>query len=170
MASKTLMSVEEYLHTSFDGCDCEYVDGEIVERNMGEMGHSGVQGRLIHLLFLLEAALGLQIKPEIRIRIASSRYRIPDIGVWLPGDIGTRIPTVPPFLAIEILSPEDRWPRMHAKIQEYLGHGVEWIWVLDPEDRNAWCFSQGNPAGTPTDTLRTENPAIEIPLNEVFGL
>src|ERR1022692_989050 len=91
MATKSLMSVEEYLHTSFDGCDCEYVDGEIVERNMGELGHSTIQYELMRLLGLLAASLGLQIKPEIRIRIGSSRYRIPDIGVWLPGDIGKRI-------------------------------------------------------------------------------
>jgi len=31
MATKTLMTVEEYLHTSFEDGDCEYVDGEIVE-------------------------------------------------------------------------------------------------------------------------------------------
>jgi len=135
---------------------------------MGEMGHSRIQYTLIRLLGLLEASLGLQIMPEIRIRIASSRYRIPDIGVWLPGDIGKRIPTVPPFLAIEILSPEDRWPRMHTKIQEYLMHGVEWIWVIDPEERSAWCFSQGNPTGTCSDVLRTEDPAIEIPLSQVL--
>ena len=168
MATKSLMSVEEYLHTSFDGCDCEYVDGEIVERNMGELGHSTIQYELMRLLGLLAASLGLQIKPEIRIRIGSSRYRIPDIGVWLPGDIGKRIPTVPPFLAIEILSPEDRWPRMHTKIQEYLGYGVEWIWVIDPEERAAWCFNQGNPTGTRSETLRTEDPVIEIPLSQVL--
>jgi Uma2 family endonuclease len=168
MVTKTLMSVEEYLHTSFDGCDCEYLDGDIVERNMGEMGHSKVQYTLMHLLGLLQASLGLQIMPEIRIRISSSRYRIPDIGVWLPGDIGKRIPTVPPFLAIEILSPDDRWPRMHTKIQEYLGYGIQWIWVIDPEEGSAWCFSQGNPSGTPCDVLRTEDPVIEIPLSQVL--
>ena len=37
MSTKALMSVEEYLRTSFDGSDCEYLDGEIVERNMGEL-------------------------------------------------------------------------------------------------------------------------------------
>src|SRR5689334_19048878 len=50
MASKTLMSVEEYLRTSFDDADCEYLDGEIVERNMGERGHAAVQGQLLFLL------------------------------------------------------------------------------------------------------------------------
>jgi hypothetical protein len=45
MSTKSLMSVEEYLRTSFEGCDCEYVDGEIAERNMGEFDH----GRLAPL-------------------------------------------------------------------------------------------------------------------------
>ena len=31
------MEAEEYLRTSFDGADCEYLDREIVERNMGEV-------------------------------------------------------------------------------------------------------------------------------------
>ena len=30
------MSVDECLHTVFDGADCEYVDGEIVERKNAE--------------------------------------------------------------------------------------------------------------------------------------
>ena len=35
MSTKVQMDVEEYLRTSFDGSDCEYLDGEVVERNMG---------------------------------------------------------------------------------------------------------------------------------------
>ncbi|MEO7648931.1 MAG: Uma2 family endonuclease, partial [Bryobacteraceae bacterium] len=42
----TLMSVEEYLDASFPGPDCEYVDGLIVERNLGEQPHSWLQGEL----------------------------------------------------------------------------------------------------------------------------
>ena len=30
MATKALMDVAEYLHTSFDGPDCEYLNGEII--------------------------------------------------------------------------------------------------------------------------------------------
>jgi hypothetical protein len=45
MPSRTLVSVEEYLHTSYDP-DCDYVDGEIVERNVGELDHSDSQRRI----------------------------------------------------------------------------------------------------------------------------
>jgi hypothetical protein len=35
-AQSSLVRVEEYLNTSFDDGDREYVDGVIVERNSGE--------------------------------------------------------------------------------------------------------------------------------------
>jgi len=39
MASRTLISVEKYLRTSYRP-DCDYVDGEVLERNVGEKDHS----------------------------------------------------------------------------------------------------------------------------------
>jgi len=36
MAASAAISVEEYLSTVYDP-DCEYVDGEVLQRNMGEM-------------------------------------------------------------------------------------------------------------------------------------
>ena len=169
MTTKVLMDVEEYLKTGFDGADCEYLDGEVVERNMGELPHSTVQGGLIVLLAQMASRLGIQVKPEIRIQIRPRRFRVADIAVWRAGNIGERIPTVPPFLVIEILSPEDRIVRMQEKIQEYLSIGVEWVWLIDPEERKALCYSQNNPAGVLCDVLRTENPAIELPLETVFS-
>ena len=39
----TLVSVEEYLRTSYPDADREYIDGRIVERNVGEVDHSDLQ-------------------------------------------------------------------------------------------------------------------------------
>lgn len=41
MSTKVLMNVDEYLHASFEP-DCEYVDGEVIERNIGEIPHGDV--------------------------------------------------------------------------------------------------------------------------------
>jgi len=46
MPSRTLVSVEEYLHTSYRP-DCDYVDGDIVERNFGELDHSDLQSEIV---------------------------------------------------------------------------------------------------------------------------
>jgi hypothetical protein len=43
------VSVEEYLSMEFEH-DCEYVDGVIEERDLGEFEHSYVQGLLTTLL------------------------------------------------------------------------------------------------------------------------
>jgi Uma2 family endonuclease len=164
MSTKVLMGVDEYLRTSFDGPDCEYLDGEVVERNMGEMPHADVQYTLGRLLWPFRLRLGIRILPEIRIQISPTRYRVADLAVWRDDNIGDRIPTVPPFLAIEILSPEDRMVRVHPKTAEYFSIGVEWIWLIDPIEKSAICYSQRNPTGTLSEVLWTENPAIEIPL------
>ncbi len=168
MPPKVLMDVDEYLHTSFDGPDCEYLDGEVVERNVGEKPHGRVQTRFGYLLMQMEAKLGIQVITEIRVPITARRFRVADLAVWRAGNIGNRIPNVPPFLVTEILSPEDRITRMQPKIQEYLGIGTEWIWLVDPEERKAITYSQSNPAGTLCDLLCTANPDIEIALSTVF--
>lgn len=43
---------------------------------------------------------------------------------------------VPPRLAIEVLSPNDRATQVTAKIIDYLNNGVDLVWLINPEDRN----------------------------------
>ncbi len=168
MSTPVLMDVDEYLRTGFEGPDCEYLDGEIVERNTGDLRHGTVQGTLVSLLKKMEQQLRLRVVPETRIRIHSRRYRVADIGLWRAGKIGERIPTQHPFLVIEIYSREDRIVRMQPKIQEYFPIGVEWVWLIDPEERKAICYSRENPTGALCDVLKTENPKMEIPLGSVL--
>ena len=49
MKAATLVPVEEYLRTTYHP-DCDYVDGEVLERNVGERDHSKVQRELIYYL------------------------------------------------------------------------------------------------------------------------
>ena len=66
-----------------------------------------------------ERASVSQVLPEIRIEVSPTRFRVADVAVWRPGPIGERIPTIPPFLVVEILSLEDRVVRLQPKIREY---------------------------------------------------
>ncbi len=168
MASKTLMSVEEYLRTTFDDGDCEYVDGEIVERNVGKYSHSWIQKRLLAVLAPLEERLGIGAFQELRFRATSSRYRIPDIGVWRKNDLGAEVPSTPPLLAIEILSTDDRMSRVVLKVHEYLAVGVACVWVIDPEEAKAIIYSQKDREGTVSELLAMENPDIVIRLADVL--
>jgi hypothetical protein len=42
MATEVLVSVDEYLRTGYRP-DCDYLDGEVVPRNLGEFEHSRAQ-------------------------------------------------------------------------------------------------------------------------------
>jgi len=46
MASTTLVSVSEYLRSSYRP-DCDFVDGKLEERNPGEHDHAALQAALI---------------------------------------------------------------------------------------------------------------------------
>ena len=169
MPAETLVSVSEYLASSYDP-DCDYVDGEILERNVGEYDHAKLQKRLILYLGNREAELRIHVVPEQRVQVSRTRFGVPDVCVVAGAEPTEQVFTKPPALCIEILSPEDRMVRMLPKIHEYLSIGVEYVWLIDPQERAALSFSRLDPQGAVCDVLRTENPSIEIPLQAAFDL
>jgi len=168
MAARTLISVEEYLATSYRP-DCDYVDGEVVERNLGEWDHSSLQSAILVYLWNRYYKEGIRPVAEQRVQVKQTRFRIPDVCVVL-GDPGEKILTKPPFICIEILSPEDRMKRVQERIADYLEMGVPYVWVLDPETRQAYTATPAEGLReVKTGVLKTENPALEVPLSELFA-
>jgi Uma2 family endonuclease len=131
MSTRTLVPVEEYLSTDYEP-DCDYVDGELIDRHVGKKRHSKTQMRVAAFFYNQQAALGIHVFPEQRIRVAATRYRVPDVCVVMGQEPDEEIFTTPPFLCIEILSPEDRASRIQHKLADYLAFRVPNIWVIDP--------------------------------------
>jgi Uma2 family endonuclease len=164
-----MISVEEYLRTSYSP-DCDYVDGEVLERNLGELDHGWLQTAIASYFFARRQRWGISVIVEWRVQVRPTRFRVPDVCVVLGAKPGEQILTKPPFICIEILSPEDRMSRMEERVDDYLAMGVPNIWVFDPAKKRTWTV-------TPADgwrevmngILRTENPAIEVPLSEIFA-
>lgn len=76
--------------------------------------------------------------------------------------------TKPPFVAIEILSKDDRMSDMQERIDDYLKFGVRYVWVINPRTHRAWAYTKDGSHEAKDGILRTENPAIELPLPEIF--
>ena len=76
MATATLISVEEYLATSYRP-DRELTDGQLVERNLGEYDHS----RLAGWLFNREREWNIRVVVEQRVQVKPNRFRVPDVSV-----------------------------------------------------------------------------------------
>ena len=77
--------------------------------------------------------------------------------------------TQPPFLCIEVLSPEDRASRIERKIADYLKFGVRYIWVIDPRTREAFIHTGKGMHAVEDGVLRTSDPDIAVPLSDIFG-
>ena len=165
MATGSQISVAEYLSTVYRP-DCDYVDGEVVERNVGEYDHGRLQMAVSGWFYLRRKELGLHVVPELRLQVAPRRYRIPDVCVILGPEPTEQVPTSPPFICIEILSPDDRMAGMQERIDDLLRFGVPYLWLIDPRTRKAWrCTAEGM---LEVKELRTETPAITVPVAELF--
>ena len=134
MATFTSVPVEEYLRTFYDP-DREYVDGQLVERHVGEYFHSLLQSLIAMTLGLRARERRFRVFTELRVQVSDEpRYRIPDISVKaLPHEVTPILRQ--PDLVIEIVSPDDEVPEMLTKIGDYLAAGIPYIWVVDPYKR-----------------------------------
>jgi Uma2 family endonuclease len=164
----TLTSVDEYLHTVYRP-DCDYVDGEVRERNMAEQNHSITQGEFFFYFRLRQREWNTFVFPEQRVQVKPTRFRIPDVCVCLGQRPAEQIFRTPPFLCIEILSPEDRMERVQERIDDFLNFGVPFVWVVNPEARRGWVYTRDEIREAKDGILRTENPVLAVPLAEIFA-
>jgi Uma2 family endonuclease len=167
MSSATLVSVQEYLATCYRP-DRDYVDGEIQERNLGERPHGRTQGRLFAFVLDREAQWGICALLEQRVQVSPTRFRVPDVCAVLASDPVDPIVRRAPFLCVEILSREDTVLRLNERISDYFQMGVLYVWVLDPLTKRAFCYTPGQMHEVLDGMLRTNNPDVAVPLEEVF--
>ena len=167
MSTKSAVSIEEYLRTSFEGLDREYVDGEIVERTLPDNLHSKTQWRLSGLIWDLSKTRLLHGRTELRSRVARARVRIPDVSIYAGVEPTERVPSEPPLVAIEILSPDDRHLEVMQKLKEYSEWGVQHVWLVDPERRTLHVYAKG--ALTEVSALTIPEFEVQLTGAEIFG-
>jgi Uma2 family endonuclease len=160
------VSVSEYLHTSYHP-DCDYVDGVIEERNLGELDHAEVQRALILWLSQHEREWGIRTVPEMRVQTSPTRFRIADICIVSVAAPREQIIQTAPVAIIEVMSPEDRVPRYSVTLDDYRKMGVRNIWVIDPASRKGFDCSAGDWIET-SFVVAPETP-IRIDLAALFA-
>ena len=164
------VSLYEYLHSDYQP-DCEYVDGILEERNLGELDHSDLQGELIMLFRTHRDEWRVNAYPELRGQVSPTRYRVPDVCVLHAAQARNPIVVQAPLLCIEILSPEDRFGRIRKKCDEYLQMGVVEAWIFDAEERLVFVLHRDGTMTTHSSgTLAVKDTAIEVPIAEIFAV
>jgi len=158
--TSALLTIEGYLKTEYRP-DCDFVDGELEERNVGERDHNRIQLLVASWFLNHEGEWNIESIPEQRTRVSSSRVRIPDVCL-VSRDIPVEQVTVtPPILCIEILSPEDRLRRTTKVLDDFAAMGVPNLWIIDPYQRIGYIY-------TPPDNLKLVTGRLTIPETPIY--
>lgn len=170
MATSTLVSLEQYLNTSYEP-DMEYIDGELKpkerEQSMVQWTHSNLQYQIGLWFGQHRKEWKLTCGVETRIKIPSSKIRLPDVVVDF---IGRRpeVLTDPPLITIEILSPSDTFSETLEKIEDYLALGVQNVWIIDPVQRTGYVCTSTAPPRHVTRFDVADSP-IHLDLPQLFA-
>jgi Uma2 family endonuclease len=142
----------------------ELLDGEAVQKALPTNLHSLLQ----FVLGLLLKELGFKPRPELTLLIDEYWEPTPDV-CGILGLVEDPYPTRAVAVAIEILSPDDRFTRVIQKCRKYAQWGVQDILVFDPIGREAWCWNSasGDLAAIKEDySFRSLD--VKLSLKEVF--
>ena len=157
----------------------EYIRREVHQKRVPGFPHGLMQTKFSRALDTWGDTHGGWTVTEQRCHLTTGDERhtvLPDVA-YFPADAFSQIPSgaveTPPLLAVEVLSPDDLFGDIQAKIAVYLEAGVPVVWVVDPQARNVTVYK---PAQAPR-VFSTQDilgdvllPELSIPLEPLFAL
>jgi Uma2 family endonuclease len=149
MSIATLITAEEFGRMSFD-TPAELIRGEVVTMSPPGLRHGAICSNVCGLLWLWnrdqgDAWIVTSNDAGVLVQREPDTVRGPDVFVVrrerLPnGRVVDGIVPVSPELAVEVVSPSDRWTAVVAKIGQLLSAGVLEVWVLNPPTRQVHVY------------------------------
>jgi Uma2 family endonuclease len=154
MATTRLMTIEDLEALPDDGHVYDLVDGDLRRREPVGGEHGTIGGNVFARVwfFVRERGLGeVLLSDTIYVyRRDPDRSLKPDLSFIradrLPaGDPFRRPIEIPPDLAVEVVSPNERADDVDEKISLYRSFGVPLIWFLWPRRRVVTIYAEGRP-------------------------
>jgi len=179
------VTIAEYeaLPETSDGTRYELVNGEIIEVTGAGAEHGAIMLQLAYRLrtYVIERSLGLVFGDGTNfvLSVDSPTIRVPDVAFVSRAHIPAgRLPKgswpIPPDLAVEITSPNDREAEVQTKIRQYLAAGTRLVWTVSPDDETVTVHRPGSPPihlGI-SDTLDGDDvlPGFSVPVLALFEI
>jgi len=165
--AKTQIGVEEYLGLVFDDRPApDYVDGKVVERSLPTVIHSQVQASIGILFEPLSRKVRLTMMLGLRMQLEPQLFRVVDFAVYLGARPEGRYAATPAFIAVEIVSPDDRFSRLTQRLEDYRRWGVKHVWLVDPQRKRLFEYKEAGLLQHPS--LRLPEFDFEISSDELF--
>ena len=145
----------------FDEWEPELVHGEVVQRPMPNDPHARIQQWLQVRLHTAGAC-----RPSIRVRVEPDVIRIPDIAVFAERP-RVSVPSHPPLIVVEIISPDDRHQDLVLKLEQYRKWGVTHVWAVEPELEKFYAY--GSHGFAEVDHFAAPEAGFHITAAELFA-
>jgi Uma2 family endonuclease len=141
-----LLTAEEFARRPDPGRPEELVRGRVVPMPMPKPRHGEICGKSVRIFgnWVDDHDLGRVLSNDAGVitERGPDTVRGADVSFYsfarVPkGPLPDRYLDTPPELIVEVLSPNDRWPKVLAKVAEYLDAGTVVVLVLDDQRRMA---------------------------------
>jgi Uma2 family endonuclease len=140
-SEKRLMTVEEFwdfgLLDENKNRDFELIRGEVVELSRPNYLHGRACARFTHILETWSEPRGkgevIGNDSGVILEYDPATVVGPDVAYYELTETPEKWSDVPPILAVEVLSPNDRNAEVKDKVKLYLDSGTKLVWVVDPE-------------------------------------
>lgn len=175
------MTAEE-LFEWVNGRRGELIKGEFIEMSPSGGTHGKLSSKIARILgnFIEENNLGESFGAETgfvlfwnpdTVRAPDFAYiakeRLPQIKEF------DKFISIPPDLAVEIISPNDRWPDVEDKIADYFAAGVKLVWIINPKPQTVQVYRSPSQSSllSGSDVLQGDNilPGFSIPVERIFA-
>jgi Uma2 family endonuclease len=161
---------------------CELLRGELVMMSPAGSEHGLIAAEIAGILrdFVKPRALGAVLGAETGFRVASNPDTVlaPDVAFIRTDRVAGGLPKGyfpgPPDLAVEVLSPNDRFSEVLAKVQNWLDAGCKAVWVVDPQTQTVTIYGADRKVAIfgSTDALTGGDllPGFSTPLAAIFTM
>jgi Uma2 family endonuclease len=179
LSATSSYTVEEFMSLPDDGKRYELIEGELIEMPGPNINHGIITSRLIRALsdFLKSQGQSPDLAlTNLAFELAPKTGPIPDVAFVtaerMAGvDLDKAFPG-PPDLAIEVMSPTDKWSEVINKVRLYQRYQTRLVWIVDPFDQAVNIYSLGQPRRLllATDELTGENviPGFTLAVKTLF--
>lgn len=177
--TETLYTAADLEESPDEGYQYELVRGFLVREQAPGFQHARIVIRLGRRLEIWSEQAGTgYVTGEGGYRLESSpdTVRVPDVAFVRREQVEDE-QTVgfvegPPYLAIEVVSPNDRWNAIVDKVNGYFGAGVEQVWIVVPTNRTVMIHRslQDITVLNDNDTIVGDGILIglELPVADIF--
>ena len=173
------LTLEEFLALPEEKPALEYADGVVTQKVSPKSEHSILQVAFVKIFLPLEQARIARVFTELRTTFPGWSP-VPDVALirWeriqrTPAGRPVSDVTIPPDLAIEIISPGETLAEMEAKCRRFVANGVPVALLVNHRDETIRVFRPGMATETWQRSGRIDlsdvAPGLAVVVEDVFG-